>query len=352
MARAAPADTDSMPPLHRRRLDRDRRELEVLHRIAVTLSQSLSLRDVLTALTRELVFAIDRADECAISQWHEKQDTLVDAAAWTKQGPPAWPRGQEVNALDEYPETRELLELGRGYREFRVTDPDILPGDLDVLEYWGWRSSIELPLVIEGRSVGLIEVADRHSARSWSERDITFVQTIASQAAMAVRNARLYEDLQRRADRDPLTDLLNHRSFYDRLSQELARSHRVGSTIAVIAIDLDEFKAINDRQGHLAGDRALCNAAAAILGTCRICDVGGRLGGDEFAVILPDIGMEVELVARRLLEVLASQAGLAASAGVAVSAPGELDPLTLMARADTSLLDAKRSGKRTFRLSA
>ena len=324
----------------------------MLHRVAVTLSQSLSLRDVLTALTRELVFAVDRAGEAAISQWDVEGDTLVDWAAWTKKGPPDWPRGQEVNSLEEYPETRDLLRAGRGYREFRVTDPTILPGDLGVLEHWGWRSSIELPLVVEGRAVGLIEVADRNSARSWSERDITFVQTIASQAAMAVRNARLYEDLQRRADRDPLTDLLNHRSFYERLTQELARAHRVGSSIAVIAIDLDDFKAINDRQGHLAGDRALREAAAAVIGTCRICDVGGRLGGDEFAVILPDIGMEVELVARRLLEALAAQASVSASAGVAVSAPGELDPLSLMGRADTSLLDAKRSGKRTYRLSA
>src|SRR5262249_17480887 len=113
-----------------------------------------------------------------------------------------------------------------------------------------------------------------------------------------------------------------------------------------------DFKAINDRQGHLAGDRTLREAAAVEIGTCRICDVGGRLGGDEFAVILPDIGMEVELVARRLLEVLSTQAGVAASAGVAAPAPGELGPLSLMGRADSSLLDAKRSGKRTYRLSA
>ena len=341
-----------MPTLRARTHDRDRRELEVLHRVAVTLSQSLSLNDVLTSLTRELVFAVERADECAISRWEPAEDVLVDAAAWTAQGPPAWPRGQGINALSEYPETRDLLIAGRGYREFQITSTTLKPADREVLEHWGWRSSIELPLVVEGGSVGLIEVADYRSARAWAGRDVAFCQTIASQAAMAVRNARLYEDLQRRADRDPLTDVLNHRAFYDRLSQELARAHRTSSSVGVLALDLDDFKAINDSRGHLAGDRALRETASAIASACRICDVSGRVGGDEFAVILPEVGMESELVARRVLDAVASQAGMAASIGVAVSAPGELDPLGLMGRADASLLEAKRLGKRQIRRAA
>jgi diguanylate cyclase (GGDEF)-like protein len=267
-------------------------------------------------------------------------------------GPPSWPRGQSVNSLAEYPETRDLLLAGSGYREFSLADDTMKPADREVLEHWGWRSSIELPLTVEGRSVGLIEVADYRSARRWSHRDVVFCQTIASQAALAVRNAQLYEDLRRRADRDPLTDVLNHRAYYDRLSQELARAHRAGTSVGVLVVDLDDFKAINDRRGHLAGDRALRETAAAIAGACRTCDVAGRVGGDEFAVILPEVGLEVELVAHRVLEAISSQAGLSASIGVAVSAPGETDPLAPMGRADASLLQAKRAGKRQYRLSA
>jgi len=111
-----------MPQLRGRATDRDRRELEVLHRVAVTLSQSLSLADVLTSLTRELVYGVERAGEVAISLWNQHDDVLVDAACWTAHGPPAWPRGQEVNALALYPETRELLRRGHGHREFRMTD--------------------------------------------------------------------------------------------------------------------------------------------------------------------------------------------------------------------------------------
>jgi diguanylate cyclase (GGDEF)-like protein len=331
---------------------RDRREVEVLHRVAVALSQSLSTSEVLRALTRELVQGVDRACECAISMWDERRDLLIDAAAYTIHGPPAWPRGQVENSLVEYPATRELLQRGRGHGEYRMSDPTLGANDREVLEIWGWRSMVELPLVVEGRSVGLIEVADYHSARRWSRRDIEFCQTVASQAALAVRNAQLYEDLQRRVDRDSLTDLLNHRAFYERLAQELARTARESSQVGVIAIDLDEFKAVNDSQGHLAGDKVLALTAAAIRSCSRQSDVAGRLGGDEFALILPGAGPEIELIARRILTTISRRAGVSASIGIAFSEPGEADPLLIMGRADRSLIEAKRSGKRTYRLSA
>jgi diguanylate cyclase (GGDEF)-like protein len=336
----------------RRTPERDRREIEVLHRVAVALSQSLSTSEVLRALTRELVQGIDRASECAISMWDEQRDLLIDAAAYTVHGPPVWPRGQVENPLSDYPATRELLQRGRGHGEYRMSDPALSPNDREVLDVWGWRSMIELPLVVEGRSVGLIEVADHRSARRWSRRDIEFCQTVASQAAMAVRNAQLYEDLQRRADHDSLTDLLNHRAFYERLSQELARAKRDGSRVGVIALDLDDFKAINDSQGHLAGDKVLALTAAAIRRCARQSDIGGRLGGDEFALIMPGAGAEIELVARRMLSTVSRTAGVSASLGIALAEPDDVDPLLVMGRADRSLIEAKRAGKRTFRLSA
>jgi diguanylate cyclase (GGDEF)-like protein len=324
----------------------------VLHRVAVALSQSLSTSDVLFALTRELVLGVPRACECAISLWDEQRDVLIDAAAYTENGPPAWPRGQVENPLADYPATRRLLRRGRGWAEYRMSDPALASNDREVLEVWGWRAMIELPLVVEGRSVGLIEVADYHSSRRWSRRDIAFCQTIASQAAMAVRNAQLYEDLQQRADRDPLTGLLNHRAFYERLAQELARSARDGMEIGVLAVDLDDFKSVNDARGHLAGDKTLALVAEAIRSCSRAGDTAGRLGGDEFALMLPGVGAEIEIVARRVIATIGRRAAIGASVGVTMSNPGEGDPLLVMARADRSLLDAKRAGKKTYRLSA
>jgi diguanylate cyclase (GGDEF)-like protein len=337
----------------RRSHERDRRELEILHRVALTLSATLSFDDVLSTLTRELVFGVERADECAISIWDRDTDLLIDRAAFAARGMAARNEQPVVDTLADYPETKQMLVRGSGFLEYRISDPKLRQEDREVLEVWGWRSVIELPLAVEGTSVGLIEVADFTSARSWSAREIAFSRTIASQAAMAVRNAQLYEDLQLRADRDSLTELLNHRAFYDRLEAELARADRQSTSVAVAVLDLDDFKALNDTRGHLVGDSTLRSVAAALTAACRETDVVGRVGGDEFAFLLPGVdAAQAEFMVRRTLNRLASSTGVTASAGIAAAAPGELDPLSVMGRADAELLTAKQTGKRNLRLSA
>ena len=92
---------------------------------------------------------------------------------------------------------------------------------------------------------------------------------------MAVRNAQLYEDLQQRADRDSLTELLNHRAFYDASARSWPAPHRDGSQVGVMALDLDDFKSINDARGHLAGDKTLALVAEAIAGLVA-CQRRGR----------------------------------------------------------------------------
>lgn len=335
-----------------RHADRRRRELEVLHRIAVTLSRSLAVNEVLDALARELMFAVERASECALSLWDAEGDQLVDIAAATEAGPVSWPRGEVYAPLDLYPATRTMLARGRGYLEYRITDPGLRQADREVLEHWGWRSAIEMPLVVEGRSLGLIEVADHRSARAWSKHDVEFCQTIASQAAMAVRNAQLFEDLQQQIDRDPLTGLLNHRAFYERLSGEIARARRAGQDLAVLVFDLDNFKTLNDSRGHLAGDEALRALADLLVVSCRSGDVAGRLGGDEFALILPGPTVDPRAAARRLIGEAQRQAELSLSIGCATLAADDRSAVRLVARADRALLDAKADGKRTFRAAA
>jgi diguanylate cyclase (GGDEF)-like protein len=251
--------------------------------------------------------------------------------------------------LADFPQSRSLLLAGSGHLEPRATDPDVPPAVKALLESWGWRTWIELPLVVDDRAVGLIEVVDYRSARRWSRRDVAFCETIASQAALAVRNAQLYEDLRSRVDRDPLTGLLNHRAFYQRLETELGRADRAGRPTLVMVLDLDDFKAINDSRGHLAGDAALRRTGEALRAACRAGDVAARLGGDEFGLILNDVD-DPAAAAERVLAAVRRRAGVAASLGVAHVAG--LGAEGAVHRADRSLIAAKRSGKRTFRLAA
>jgi diguanylate cyclase (GGDEF)-like protein len=335
-------------PAHRR----DRRELEVLHRIAVALSQSLAFSDVMDSLARELVHAVDRVSECTITIWHPARDVIEVASVYVRDtGPSDGDRG-DIYRLDDYPASRVLLRAADGYGVQRMTDPGIAPSVREKLIEWGWRTWIELPLVVNGRSVGLIEMADYRSARRWAQRDIEFCRTIAAQAALAVRNAQLYEDLRSQVDRDPLTGVLNHRAFYERLEQELSRAARSETQVAVIVVDLDDFKALNDTRGHVAGDGALRRVASAIRSTCRAVDVAGPLGGDEFAVILPDSETDLDALAGRLLAAIHERTGLHASVGIAIAGTPGQTAAHMVARADGSLLEAKAAGKRTYRFAA
>jgi len=324
----------------------------VLHRVAVALSQSLAFSDVMDALARELVHAIDRVSECTITIWHPDRDVLEVASVYIRATGAAEDDRGDIYLLDDYPASRLVLRAADGYGIQRMTDPNIAPSVREKLIEWGWRTWIELPLVVNGSSVGLIEMADYTSARRWSQRDIDFCRTLAAQAAMAVRNAQLYEDLRSRVDKDSLTGVLNHRAFYERLEQELARAGRAGTHVAVIVVDLDDFKSLNDTHGHVAGDTALRQVAAAIRSTCRAVDIPGRLGGDEFALILPDADTDLDALAARLLDAIKAQAGQHASVGIAVARePGATADRTV-ARADRSLLEAKAAGKHTYRVAA
>lgn len=154
--------------------------------------------------------------------------------------------------------------------------------------------------------------------------------------------ARLAE-AEERADRDVLTPALNRRAFVRELARICAFAQRYGSPASLIYFDLDGFKALNDREGHAAGDAALKAVAERLIANVRESDVVGRMGGDEFAVALVQANQSTaEAKAIALAEAVADAApGLRASYGVREIAP-ELDPEALIAQADTAMFDAKR----------
>jgi len=171
------------------------------------------------------------------------------------------------------------------------------------------------------------------------------------QAELAAARARVAQ-LEARADVDPLLDILNRRGFERELHRSLAYVRRYGTSAALIYLDLDNFKPVNDRYGHAAGDRVLQEVARILRQMVRESDVVARLGGDEFAVLLWNISEpQATAKARELESAIAATVvmqgkvplSLGASAGLALLEPGDT-PANVLLRADLAMYARKRTG--------
>ena len=170
---------------------------------------------------------------------------------------------------------------------------------------------------------------------------------------------RVFEALASLSVRDPLTGLFNRRYFEHRLNQELQRSRRERRPLAMMLVDVDDFKSINDGLGHDVGDRVLCELSSILQRSLRVSDESARLGGDEFALILPntDLDNAVNIVGARLLEAVSSAAHdgtagaqLSISVGATAFDPARpRDLAELFKQADLALYAAKEAGKNAVR---
>jgi diguanylate cyclase (GGDEF)-like protein len=167
------------------------------------------------------------------------------------------------------------------------------------------------------------------------------------------------ERLRTLSEHDALTGLPNRLLVLDRLHLAMAHARRNGSQLAVCYLDLDGFKAVNDRFGHQAGDRVLVEAARRLTAAVRASDTVGRLGGDEFAILLPGVvaSGEFDLILGRILAAIRQPYslddrvvdGVGASIGFTVFPDDETTPQTLLAHADQTMYRAKHAGKNRYR---
>jgi diguanylate cyclase (GGDEF)-like protein len=209
---------------------------------------------------------------------------------------------------------------------------------------------IELPLRAGAHLFGTLVLA----GPGFSVEDAEAAASFAGEAVIALENARLHQIVERQAASDGLTGLANRRHCEAALDQELARAERFDVPVAFVLADLDDFKAINDRFGHPAGDAVLREFAATVRGAVREVDVAGRWGGEEFALVLPGTDLDgASMLAERVRTALEQRTILTpdgapirvtASFGVA-SAPPAAAASGLVGAADTALYEAKRSGK-------
>jgi diguanylate cyclase (GGDEF)-like protein len=212
------------------------------------------------------------------------------------------------------------------------------------------HSGVAVPLRIEGDPIGFLTVFTRSASRTFDDGDVDELEELSLRAGPAIENARRFREARQLADLDALTNLHNRRYFHETLAREVARAQRYNRHLALIVFDLDDFKEVNDRIGHLAGDAVLAEAAERVRDVVRSADVACRVGGDEFAVILPESSIsDADQLYRRIEAAVAArpvaQAGrLRLSAGVAELRPDD-DAVSFFQRADEALYRAKASGK-------
>ncbi len=211
-------------------------------------------------------------------------------------------------------------------------------------------SALIAPFLVEQRVAGALVVESRQKDL-YDEHQLAVLTTVAQQAAAALESAHQ----QRRATIDSLTEFFLRDYFFRRLEEEQRRARRYGGHFALLMLDLDGFKSINDRHGHLAGDRYLRAAAGTIRAQLRAADMPCRYGGDEFALLLPETGLRgAHTIAERIreavarLEVVVDGACLRSTVSIGLAAFPEhsTDEIQgLMRHADEALYRAKRAGR-------
>src|SRR4051812_47460526 len=215
------------------------------------------------------------------------------------------------------------------------------------------RGGLAVPLEESGVKIGYLAVYTRNAGRRFDDDDLRQLEELTARAAPAIENARRFKEARQLADLDALTGLHNRRYFHEMLAREVARAQRYDRKLALVVFDLDDFKAINDRIGHLAGDAVLAEAADRVREVVRSADVACRVGGDEFAVILPESTLrDADQLYRRLEHAVSARpvgpvGRLHLSAGVTELRPDD-DTISFFERADEALYRAKGAGKATI----
>ena len=323
-------------------------ELRRLLDMSAELSGSLDPRQVAHLMAGHIARAMN-VEECLISYWDRPAGRVESLGYFPTH------RLEEIEPYFElagYPETLRVLER-QDTVIIDIDDPAADPAEVALLRQAGNRILAMLPLVAKGQSIGLVELAS-NGAVTFTDERLALARTMANEAAMALENARLYEEARKLADRDPLTGFYNHRFLHERLGEEVVRTQRARRSMSVLMLDLDDFKLVNDTFGHLFGDRVLTWTAELIRSTLRASDIPARYGGDEFAIILPETdGDEARRAAERILEAFREQAfvgeqrgpvPIGASIGVATFPVDGRTATELIVAADQALYRVKRDG--------
>jgi len=240
-------------------------------------------------------------------------------------------------------EHREPVLANRAHLDPRVAFVPGTPVEPEAL--------IAVPLIARGQLKGALNMYRIGDDAAFSEEEFELAKRFADAAALALDNAHIRARLEHQAKTDSLTGLFNHRYFHERLRKELTRASVSHEAVAVVMIDIDDFKKVNDVYGHGVGDQVLAELADHLRATVRATDVVCRIGGEEFAVIVPSSEVQHTLalagrLAERLDRVEFELAGrIAISVGIAHGPEHAANPRELVACAEAAMMTAKARGK-------
>ena len=204
-------------------------------------------------------------------------------------------------------------------------------------------SLIVVPLRGRGGAIGVLTIERLGLGNRYSAEEFELVQLFAAQVSIALQNAEVFQAVEIRARTDDLTGLLNHGTFQEWLD----RSARDGTPFSLIMLDLDDFRSVNNDQGHQAGDRLLRQIADGLVRAGRDSDLVFRYGGDEFTFLLPntDAAGAIQVAERARAAVAATDGTVSASVGVATFPTDGATATELLLAADRACYVAKRGGR-------
>lgn len=326
------------------------RELWLLNRVIATAASSQEINEILGIAIQEMASSLEvpQAGATLLTRDHNYLEVVAE-----------FPKGARESALgtlipiDGNDSTRYVMENHQPLAITDVQSDERMVAVQDLMLENKITSILILPLIVHDQVLGTIGL-DSFVRREFTGDEIQLASNAALAAAQAIENAQLYQQLQRMAIHDELTELLNRRGIMEFGLREFERARRFQRGLTVIFMDIDHFKEINDQHGHSGGDAFLHNFGKLINGCVRDIDLVGRYGGDEFVVLLTETGLSEGVgVAHRLRSLIEStpvsigpvEIRFTASLGVAELTPEMADLAELIARADTYLYKAKKAGR-------
>ena len=330
-------------------LDRKRRELEeTIRRIGEAFASGLDRQGVVELMIRTAIDACEAeagralpVDRHALRQTHSGSEEPELIAALEAAERKAFQARRSARK-----EPLEAAESHAGREPFATTVDGVHALAIPMRARLGTRS--------QAQEVGIVSIA--RDGKPFTQTEIELLEYLTGQAVVSIENADLHETVQQQAVTDELTGLSNVRSLHAALDREIERARRFDTQLALVMLDIDDFKKVNDEYGHQQGDEVLSAVAGVLRDLSRDIDVPARYGGEELAVVLPQTDAEgAAHVAERIREAIEARQipslsggrplTVTASFGVAEIPGSAADKATLIAAADAALYRAKRAGK-------